>query len=179
MNANSGYIGWSKSRRAGEAEDNGLLPLSHIGGGAYVKAAAKLLGAAEWHHTSKFFNRTDYYDARAVRALAAQMKRSGLKAEEAFNWAKHLRHRRRLARFGSDPRSVALRQAVRLLKRAADLDAERPVDLEYAWRDRPLYAALARFEAHAVIRRALRRPHLESTVNRAGERVTQYCEYAR
>ena len=71
MNANRGYVGWSRSVRASEAERDGKLPLSRA-----VKEVAKfcgitqkqaravclLIGRCEWHHTSKHFNATDYYD---------------------------------------------------------------------------------------------------------------------
>jgi hypothetical protein len=85
MNKNSGYIGWSRSRRAAEAEDRGLLPLSRLGRGLFTRAAAEFLGPTERHHTSKYCNLTDFYDVRSVRALAAQMKATGLTAEAALD----------------------------------------------------------------------------------------------
>lgn len=75
MNANRGYSGWSKSNRAVEAEENGLLPLTRAikavaeSAGVTRKVAREALlavGPAEWHHTSKHFNRTDYYKIGAA-----------------------------------------------------------------------------------------------------------------
>lgn len=82
MNMNRGYHGWSRSVRAGEAEDRGLLPLTRAiavvadQGGVTRKAARAALlavGHAEAHHTSKYCNLTPYYDpAKAIAYLAAQ-----------------------------------------------------------------------------------------------------------
>lgn len=64
----SGYNGFSKSNNACDAEANGRFPASEC---------AKRLGvpvefvraqvASEWHHTSKHYNCTDYYDLDAIR----------------------------------------------------------------------------------------------------------------
>lgn len=90
MDMNSGYVGWSMSRRAGEAYDNGLAPLSKIKGGAWKKIAAKIVGPAEWHHTSKFCNRTDFYDPRAIAGAIRALKKLGRTPAEAtlapFAW---------------------------------------------------------------------------------------------
>jgi hypothetical protein len=75
MNANSGYVGWSRSRNAALAEREGRLPLTravaYLAAEAGIRRAdarALLLaeGPCEWHHTSKKFNRTDYYDAAGL-----------------------------------------------------------------------------------------------------------------
>lgn len=75
MNANSGYVGWSRSVRATEAEAEGKLPLtraipavSSIAGCTRNEARAALvaMGPCEWHHTSKKFNRTDFYNVGAA-----------------------------------------------------------------------------------------------------------------
>jgi len=59
----TGYSEYSKSNRALEAEESGLLPASklHIKG---VPAGAVLALARheEWHHTSSKYNRTRYFD---------------------------------------------------------------------------------------------------------------------
>lgn len=88
MNANSGYCGWSKSWRAVEAEADGKLPLTRAieavakRAGCTKKAARealKAVGPCEWHHTSKHFNRTDFYDCRAAaRYLALANERAGM-----------------------------------------------------------------------------------------------------
>ncbi len=90
MNANRGYVGWSRSVRAEQAEDDGKLPLSRAIGAvatragctrAAARAALLAVGSAEWHHTSKFFNRTKYYDVgAAVAFLAAAPVRARLEA---------------------------------------------------------------------------------------------------
>jgi hypothetical protein len=80
----AGYFGYSKSNNALAAEAEGRFPLSHAiakvaqaAGCTRAQARESLLaiGPAEWHHTSKKFNRTDYYDVAAatrhVRALPA------------------------------------------------------------------------------------------------------------
>jgi len=71
----AGYQDFSKSNNAVEAEAQGLKPLSLMtlddlrqAGWAESKAFAIWLAkedfwaASEWHHTSKMYNRTDYYD---------------------------------------------------------------------------------------------------------------------
>lgn len=75
MNANRGYVGWSKSVRAAAAEDDGKMPLTHAVRevAAYCKISQKAarelckkIGPCEWHHTSKFFNETNYYDVGEI-----------------------------------------------------------------------------------------------------------------
>jgi len=78
----AGYDGYSKSNNALLAESEGKLPLSRaitevarIAGCTRKAARESLLaiGPSEWHHTSKHYNRTDYYDvAAAVRRVHAQ-----------------------------------------------------------------------------------------------------------
>jgi len=66
-----GYDGWSKSNRALEAEKEGKYPITQAAqilskklGWPVTKTKALLLtlGTKEWHHTSKFYNETKYYD---------------------------------------------------------------------------------------------------------------------
>jgi hypothetical protein len=81
-NTVSGYDGYSKSNNALSAAAEGKLPLSRA-----IVEVAKLadctqrtaraalvhVGPCEWHHTSKRYNRTNYYKvASAVRYLAAR-----------------------------------------------------------------------------------------------------------
>lgn len=85
MNASSGYIGWSMSRRALEAYENGEMPKSKWTKKAMVTAIKDacddldlvydpaiekmkkddlfhtFLYNSSWHHTGKFFNETDFY----------------------------------------------------------------------------------------------------------------------
>lgn len=78
-----GYIDWSMSCRAAAAYANGLAPLSKIGSSVYIRAAAAVLGPEEWHHTSKKFNRTNFYRVAAVRHLAAQLRAVGDKTGDS------------------------------------------------------------------------------------------------
>lgn len=75
MNANRGYVGYSRSVRAVEAEKEGKLPLSRAipvvsrATGVTRKLARLILkgiGPCEWHHTSKNFNRTSFYDTQVA-----------------------------------------------------------------------------------------------------------------
>lgn len=82
---NSGYVGYSKSKRAAAAEERGLRNKSQMdsdfknevneiiveNGGKpvtlkLIKAAADRVKADEWHHTSKFGNQTNYYSAETI-----------------------------------------------------------------------------------------------------------------
>jgi len=91
MNANRGYVGWSRSQGAATAEREGKLPLTRA-----VKAVAEMagctqkkarevlkeIGPCEWHHTSKHFNETDYYSvAGACLKLDAESTIAGLPAD--------------------------------------------------------------------------------------------------
>lgn len=82
---NSGYVGYSKSKRAVAAEVQGLRNKSQfdkdfkdevnsilVANGykavtiSKMKTATKFVSADEWHHTSKFGNRTDYFSAETI-----------------------------------------------------------------------------------------------------------------
>lgn len=68
-NANSGYVGYSRSVRSLEAIEEGKLTFSQLK--AWQKRAVKA-GAVqpwEWHHTSKFFNKTYYYHPESFEDL--------------------------------------------------------------------------------------------------------------
>jgi len=69
----SGYNGYSKSNNAVEAEDCGRYPMTTAvkivaqEAGCIQKEARKALeeiGHCEWHHTSKKYNVTYYYDTK-------------------------------------------------------------------------------------------------------------------
>lgn len=63
----AGYHGFSMSNNAVAAYDAGLVPASKVPG---VPAAlvAEHCRAAEWHHSSKNFNRVNFYNPAEVRA---------------------------------------------------------------------------------------------------------------
>jgi hypothetical protein len=67
----AGYSGYSKSNNALVAESEGKMPLTEatkmLAEIAHVtqkkaREIFKNVGPCEWHHTSKMYNRTDYYD---------------------------------------------------------------------------------------------------------------------
>lgn len=94
----AGYAGYSKSNNALQAEANGLLPLSKITGAPKwsIKIAANLIGAEEWHHTSKMYNRTDYYNVEKIVSCAKDLaKRYG---KDAADKIENLRYKRRVTR---------------------------------------------------------------------------------
>lgn len=69
----AGYSGYSKSNSALDAEAEGKFPASVLARELHVKTAAvkAVLAPTEYHHTSKFFNRTDYYAGSLLIPLAA------------------------------------------------------------------------------------------------------------
>lgn len=83
----AGYYGYSKSNNALAAEENGMLPLSRISGAPRwaIKLAGELQGADEWHHTSKMYNKTYYYDVdktvRCAKSLVAQFGKKAVARE--------------------------------------------------------------------------------------------------
>ena len=72
----AGYIEFSKSVNAALAEDRGLLTATalarRIGGGATAAGVAAVLVPSEWHHTSSYFNATNYYDFESDAAELAE-----------------------------------------------------------------------------------------------------------
>lgn len=93
----AGYYGFSMSNNAVEAYRKGLLPASKISG-VPTELIKSLCAPAEWHHTSKHFNATDFYDPDIVmgkfgllgdehdffdhKAVAALKKHRSTKANE-------------------------------------------------------------------------------------------------
>lgn len=84
MNANRGYVGYSMSRRAAAAHDEGLMPWGKITAQrvrdahipytlAQLKVLrdARLIAPEEWHHTSSRFNKTDFW---SVESIAEQLR---------------------------------------------------------------------------------------------------------
>lgn len=86
----AGYDGYSKSNNALAAESDDKYPLTHavkrvaeMAGCTQKTARAALLeiGPTEWHHTSKNYNKTDYYNCRvAVAFIQAAPVRAALAA---------------------------------------------------------------------------------------------------
>lgn len=66
-----GYVGYSKSVNATNAEEEGKYPATQIA--KLTKTEAKWVketfNPTEWHHTSKHFNKTNYYDLDEVKAF--------------------------------------------------------------------------------------------------------------
>lgn len=78
----SGYIDYSISLRAAEAYQDGAFTLSGVraadlaGTGLTVEAfragvRAGIIASTEWHHTSKMYNRTDFFRPDDVREQIA------------------------------------------------------------------------------------------------------------
>lgn len=59
-----GYVGYSKSRRAADAEEENRFPSSIAAKKLGVSSTVlkDVLEPSEWHHTSSYYNPTDYYD---------------------------------------------------------------------------------------------------------------------
>lgn len=70
LKENSGYVGYSKSVRASQAEEEGLFPASVIS--KQLKVPIEFIKTNfepdEWHHTSKHYNETNYYDIEKIKA---------------------------------------------------------------------------------------------------------------
>ena len=86
---NSGYVGYSKSRRAVDAENRGLRNASQMDAEfrdeinailekygeekltlKAIKDALPKIEADEWHHTSMYGNNTNYYSADIVQSIS-------------------------------------------------------------------------------------------------------------
>ena len=75
----NGYVGQSMSIRAKDAYDNGLLSKAKIKKydleavgidlpiGFVKSLMPHIIKPAEWHHTGKYFNETDFYDLEEVK----------------------------------------------------------------------------------------------------------------
>ncbi|MFA5387838.1 MAG: hypothetical protein WC322_05670 [Candidatus Paceibacterota bacterium] len=66
----SGYAGFSKSNNAVDAEEAGLLTLTATAKQLKVstEAVRSILSPSEWHHSSKYYNKVDYYDLDEIDA---------------------------------------------------------------------------------------------------------------
>lgn len=67
----AGYNGYSKSNNAIAAEESGKMTATALAKvlGVSSRAIAACLRPSEWHHTSKNYNRTNYYAADELAAL--------------------------------------------------------------------------------------------------------------
>lgn len=65
----AGYYGYSMSNNAVDAYENGRFPASKIGRGIPVKLIREHCGEGEYHHTSKHYNVTYFYDKAEVLAM--------------------------------------------------------------------------------------------------------------
>jgi len=72
----AGYAGFSKSNNAVAAENSGRFPASVLAKKLKVNTEAikTLLHPCEWHHTAKFYNRTDYYDMEDALEIIEELK---------------------------------------------------------------------------------------------------------
>jgi len=77
-----GYIGQSRSERSQEAIDAGLKTFTQLQ--AWQKRAVKAgaVLACEWHHTGKFYNKTNYYDPEDFQTLKKEDFPPNKKEEE-------------------------------------------------------------------------------------------------
>lgn len=103
MNANFGYVGYSYSKNAELAYENGEKPLSKwkkseiikevVSFGSWTEDDIKgyrletlcsfFLKRTSWHHTSKHFNKTDFYDINIAIAEEKTDERVATLAEYA------------------------------------------------------------------------------------------------
>jgi len=101
----AGYSDFSKSNNVVEAENSGLFSASKIakiiGGGATAAGVRAVLQPVEWHHTSSWYNSTDYYrlsDAEDRRDSIIKKSKSnkntitGLYYIEWLEWGGTRRH---------------------------------------------------------------------------------------
>ena len=67
-----GYIGKSRSERSQQAMENGLQIYSQLS--AWQKRAVDkgAVQACEWHHTGKYYSKTNYYDPEDFEELNAK-----------------------------------------------------------------------------------------------------------
>ncbi len=66
-----GYDGYSKSNNAISAQQNDIYPLTILAKKLKVKPQAikTLVQPSQWHHTSKYYNKTNYYDGHKLIIL--------------------------------------------------------------------------------------------------------------
>ena len=64
VGGNSGYVGYSMSKRAAQAYDDGKLTYSKLPIWAKRMIDAGLVETDEWHHTSSYGNETPFYNIK-------------------------------------------------------------------------------------------------------------------
>jgi hypothetical protein len=78
----AGYnYGMGMSNNAVDAYNTGLVPASKIKG-IPVSLIRKHCNAAEWHHSSKFYNEIDFFDKEEVLATFGKIKSDEYEADE-------------------------------------------------------------------------------------------------
>lgn len=179
MGVNSGYVGWSMSRRAAEAYEDGEMPKSKWTKKAMVAAIQsycdefdmlfdpdllkgmhkdevfeRFFYESSWHHTSKFFNETDFYklDEDAVCGSFRPMNPTEVAERDAV---------RRQA--------IEEEKAVREAMRAAEIEQ---LDRHRAYREEHGFAP------DTVAAFAHEHPECcQERVSRKGNRVLSYIDY--
>lgn len=179
MDVNSGYIGYSMSRRAAEAYEDGEMPKSKWTKKAMVAAIQsycdefdmlfdpdllkgmhkdevfeRFFYESSWHHTSKFFNETDFYklDEDAVCGSFRPMNPTEVAERDAV---------RRQA--------IEEEKAVREAMRAAEIEQ---LDRHRAYREEHGFAP------DTVAAFAHEHPECcQERVSRKGNRVLSYIDY--
>lgn len=71
-----GYAGYSMSNRAEKAYIKGFVPISKLT--KKQQNIASELGAKEWHHSSKYANRVDFYDKNLIEMIEKKASDSDL-----------------------------------------------------------------------------------------------------
>ncbi len=128
---NSGYVGYSKSKRAVDAENRGLRSVANMDREfaervreivseesgkeakmtlAEIKRIAKGIQGDEWHHTSKYGNRTQYYSAE--RIADEFLGRDEYKSEEQKTAEREAEERERKAAEQRKARDKRVRDAL-------------------------------------------------------------------
>lgn len=181
MDVNSGYIGYSMSRRAAEAYEDGEMPKSKWTNKAMVAAIQsycdefdmlfdpdllkgmhkdevfeRFFYESSWHHTSKFFNETDFYklDEDAVCGSFRPMNPTEVAEREAARAAER--------------RAIEEERAEREAMRAAEIER---MDRHIAYREEH------GFSPDTVAAFAHEHPECcEERINRKGNRVLSYID---
>lgn len=67
-----GYIGQSRSYRSQQAIDDGLITRSELKAWQKRAVDSGKVRPCEWHHTGKYFNKTEYFDPNDFQELDAK-----------------------------------------------------------------------------------------------------------
>lgn len=126
-NANNGYDGYSMSNRAVEAYKNGEMPLSKWTKKAILAAIEQeypnlysqfdfkklsteslksLLTKTSWHHTSKFFNKTDFFSLSDLSDFKKKDYNYLIKNQNINKWLKAV-----IINFGDDRGDITIRNS--------------------------------------------------------------------